>query len=66
MGKENFDRVTPLIRDGRHNTIDAMRAELELEKTTWPGPHYNPFDGTDLQEEYNEGLKKRLRPGSVP
>ena len=65
MGPDNFDRVTPLIRDGRHETIDAMRAELGLEKTIWPERDYNPFDGTDLQEDYEQGLKNRLRPGSA-
>jgi hypothetical protein len=65
MGPENFDCVTPRIRDGRHDTIDAMRAELGLEKTIWPGPDYNPFDGTNLQEKYDEGLEKRQRPGAV-
>ena len=58
MGPENFDRVTLCIRDGRHDTIDAMRAELRLDKTIWPPPDYNPFVGTKLQEEYGEGLKK--------
>jgi hypothetical protein len=65
MGPENFDRVTPLIRDGRHDTIDAMRAELRLDKTIWPGKDYNPFDGTKLQEKYDQGLKNRERPGAV-
>ena len=65
MGRQYFDRVTPTIRDGRHDTIDAMRAELELKEITWPGPDYNPFDKTDLKEEYAEGLKKRPRPGFV-
>ena len=63
MGPDYFDRVTPLIRDGRHDTIDAMRAELGLEKTIWPARDYNPFDGTDLQGDYEQGLKNRLRPG---
>ncbi len=61
MGLENFDRVTLCIRDGRHDTIDAMRAELRLDKTIWPGPDYNPFVGTKLQEEYGEGLKKKSK-----
>jgi hypothetical protein len=65
MGRENFDRVTPRIRDGRHDTIDAMRAELGLEKIIWPGMDYNPFKGTALQEVYAEGLKKGARPGSA-
>ena len=65
MGLDKFDRVTPLIRTGRHDTIDEMRDELGLKKTIWPDPDYNPFDGTDLQQEYDEGLARRPRPGSV-
>jgi hypothetical protein len=65
MGPGNFDRVTPLIRDGRHDTIDAMRAELGLEEITWPKKTYNPFDRTNLQEDYEQGLKNRLRPGAA-
>ena len=65
MGPDKFDRVTPLIRAGRHDTIDEMRDELGLEKTIWPETDYNPFDGTDLQQEYYEGLTWRGRPGAA-
>jgi len=59
MPPDRFDRVTPLIREGRHATIDAMRVELGLEKISWPEADYNSFLGTELQEEFAEGLKNR-------
>jgi hypothetical protein len=65
MTADHFDRVTPLIRLGRHATIDAMRAELGLEKTIWPDANYNPFDGTDLQEEFEESLKTPRSPEAL-
>ncbi len=65
MSPDYFGSVAPLVRESRHDTIDAMRAELGLEKTIWPEKDYNPFDGTYLQEEYDKGLKERLRPGSA-
>ncbi len=63
MGAENFNRVAELIREARHNTIDAMRAELGLAGNVRPAPDYNPFTGTDLEKKYSEG--ERPRPGSA-
>ncbi len=63
MGPENFDRVTQLIRVARHDTINAMRAELGLEGSVGPAADYNPFVGTDLEEKY--ATTDRVRPGSA-
>jgi hypothetical protein len=49
---DDFDRVAQLVRDARHDTIDAMRAELGLKETKWPPKDYNPFEGTDLEQKY--------------
>lgn len=63
MGPENFSGVARLVRDARHDTIDAMRAELGLVGSVRLEGKYNPFVGTDLEEEYARG--ERLRPGSA-
>jgi hypothetical protein len=65
MTADHFGRVTPLIRIGRHATIDAMRDELGLEKTIWPDASYNPFEGTDLQEDFEASLKNRRSPEAL-
>jgi hypothetical protein len=73
LESNDFGPVAQFVRDARHDTIDAMRAELGLDKTIWPGKYYNPFDNTKLQEKYDKGLKekykedpeKRQGPGSV-
>jgi hypothetical protein len=49
---DDFGRVAQLVREARHETIDAMRAELGLEETNWPPKDYNPFEGTDLAQKY--------------
>jgi len=49
---ETFSRVAQLIRLARHETIDAMRAELGLKGSARPPLPYNPFAGTDLEEKY--------------
>jgi len=49
---DDFDRVAELVREARHDTINAMRAELGLKETIWPPEDYNPFDGTDLKQKY--------------
>lgn len=49
---DDFDRVTQLVREARHDTIDAMRAELGLKEANWPPKDYNPFEGTDLEQKY--------------
>ena len=64
MGPGNFEAVAELVRRARHKTIDAMRKELGLEGSVSPEENYNPFVGTDLEEEYAKG--KRPRPGPVP
>jgi hypothetical protein len=61
MGRENFDRVAQLIRVARHDTINAMRAELGLGGGVGPAAGYNPFVGTDLEEKYASA--ERDRPG---
>jgi len=44
--------VAELVREARHDTINAMRAELGLKETIWPPEDYNPFHGTDLKQKY--------------
>jgi hypothetical protein len=63
VGPENFTTVIGLIRDARHDMINAMRAELGLEDGVRPASEVNPFAGTDLEEKYAEA--KRNRPGPL-
>ena len=63
IGPENFSTVAQLIRLARHDTIDAMRAELGLTGSARPGENYNPFVGTVLEQTYARG--ERPRPESV-
>jgi hypothetical protein len=63
MGSEHFSDVARYVRDARHNTIDAMRAELGLAGSVRVEGKFNPFVGTDLKEEYARG--ERIRPGSA-
>jgi hypothetical protein len=60
LGSKNFEAVAELVRGARHNTIDAMRVELGLAGSARPKEPYNPFAGTDLEEEYAK--RKRSRP----
>jgi hypothetical protein len=62
MGPENFNTVAQLIRDARHDLIDAMRAELGLAGSARLEGKYNPFAGTALEKKYAEG--PRPRPGA--
>lgn len=52
-----------LIRDARHDMINAMRAELGLEGGVRPASEVNPFAGTDMEEKYAQA--KRSRPGPL-
>ncbi len=63
IGPEDFTMVIGLIRDARHDMINAMRAELGLEGGVRPASEVNPFAGTDLEEKYAEA--KRSRPGPL-
>jgi hypothetical protein len=63
MGPENFNAVARLVRAARHDTIDAMRAELGLTGSVRLEGTYNPFVGTDLEDEYARG--ERPRPESA-
>jgi hypothetical protein len=54
LGRESFGPVARLVRDARHDTIDAMRKELELEESAQPPRDFNPFAGTDLQRRWAE------------
>jgi hypothetical protein len=47
-----FERVAQLVRFARHDTIDAMRAELGLVGRAGPPDDFNPFRGTDLEDDY--------------
>ena len=59
MGPENFSLVLKLIRDARHDMIDAMRAELGLDGGIRPSTTYNPFAGTDLEDKYAKAERDR-------
>jgi hypothetical protein len=52
LDPKDFDAVARLVRSARHDTIDAMRAELGLVGTARPEPGYNPFEGTEFEDEY--------------
>jgi hypothetical protein len=62
IGPESFSMVIGLIRDARHDMINAMRAELGLEGGVRPALEINPFAGTDLEEKYAEAKRNRLGP----
>jgi hypothetical protein len=64
LGPENFSLVVKLIRDARHDVINAMRAELGLQGGIRPAAEINPFAGTDLEEGYAKA--KRALPGPWP
>jgi len=64
MGPENFNLIIKLIRDSRHDMIDAMRAELGLDTGIRPTQEINPFAGTELEEKYAQA--ERDRPGPWP
>jgi hypothetical protein len=54
MDPQKFNLVVRLIRDARHEVLDAMRAELGLDRGIRPAVDYNPWAGTntELEEEY--------------
>ncbi len=54
-----FERVTQLVRFARHDTIDAMRAELGLAGSARPPKDFNPFRGTDLEDRYTSRPAER-------
>lgn len=47
-----FERVAQLVRFARHDAIDAMRTELGLSGSAQPPKDFNPFRGTDLEDQY--------------
>jgi hypothetical protein len=58
-GDEYFVRVARCVRLSRHDTIDAMRAELGLLGDARPPERYNPFVGTGLEEKYVAAVARR-------
>lgn len=64
IDSDNFNLVTKLIREARHDMIDAMRAELGLDGGIRPAADYNPFAGTEWEEKYAKA--GRARPGQFP
>ena len=62
LGPDSFDRVARLVRFARHDTIDAMRGELGLSGSARPPEVFNPFRGTDLEDQYRASV--RDGPGS--
>jgi hypothetical protein len=66
MGPENSNIVFKLVRDARHDMIDAMRDELGLGGGIRPTANYNPFVGTDLEEKYAKAEPDRPGPWVFP
>ena len=52
LGPQNVGAVAQLVRRARHDTIDAMRAELGVEGSARPSDDFNPFQGTDFENQY--------------
>jgi hypothetical protein len=52
FAEDSFHQVALLVRRARHDTIDAMRADLGLAGSARPPERYNPFAGTELADEY--------------
>jgi hypothetical protein len=61
LGKESFGRVARLIRLARHDTIDAMRAELGLEGSARPPQDFNPFAGTELEQPWAKAYQPQTQ-----
>lgn len=64
LGPESFDEVAQLIRLARHDAIDAMRGDLELEGSARPPRRFNPFMGTSFERRWAEahGLGEGAQP----
>lgn len=62
MDPQKFNLVVRLIRDARHEVLDAMRAELGLDRGIRPAADYNPWAGTktELEEEYVQAERSRF------
>ena len=54
-----FERVAQLVRFARHDTIDAMRAELGLTGSASPPKGFNAFAGTDLENAFEHRPAER-------
>jgi hypothetical protein len=52
LGADMFGSVAQLVRLARHDTIDAMRAELGVEGSARPSDSFNPFRGTAFEDQY--------------
>jgi hypothetical protein len=59
LGQQNRDAVAQLVRRARHDAIDAMRAELGVADSARPSDDFNPFWGTDLEDQYLRGSRVR-------
>jgi hypothetical protein len=55
--------VSELVRDARHDTVDAMRKDLGLSAIAHPEDDFNAFAGTDLGKRY---VPKRDRDAAHP
>jgi hypothetical protein len=60
--REHAALVANLVRRARHDTIDAMRAELGLGGSPWPAEDYNPFAETEYADTYAATRRPRDRP----
>jgi hypothetical protein len=64
VGSEVFKTVAGLVRDARHNTIDAIRAELGLAGSIHREEEFNPFVGTSWEGEYARRELSRPEPAA--
>jgi hypothetical protein len=49
VDETSFDEIGQLVRAARHDTIEAMRAELELPGSARPDDGFDEFRGTEFQ-----------------
>jgi hypothetical protein len=59
LAPPQFERVAQLVRFARHDTIDAMRAELGLTGSASPPEGFNAFAGTDLETRFERRPPER-------
>lgn len=52
LGPKAFESIAKLVRFARHDTIDAMRLELGLEEPARPPESFNPFAGTEHEQQW--------------
>jgi tetrahydromethanopterin S-methyltransferase subunit H len=59
-GRKDFDRIAQLVRDARHDTIDAMRADLDLHGSA------KPPAGKDYAQAVVDAAREETPQSAVP